>query len=92
MPISATDRPRELRIRSQRHDSDEVRVAVQDSRIGLDLQRELAGAQITMPIIFTTGHGDIPMTVQAMKAGAVEFLTKLFRDPDLLDAIAPAIA
>ena len=46
---------------------------------GLDLQRELAAAQITMPIIFITGHGDIPMTVQAMKAGAVEFLTKPFR-------------
>jgi FixJ family two-component response regulator len=59
---------------------------------GLDLQRELATAQITMPIIFITGHGDIPMTVQAMKAGAVEFLTKPFRDQDLLDAIAQAIA
>ena len=59
---------------------------------GLDLQRELAAAQITMPIIFITGHGDIPMTVQAMKAGAVEFLTKPFRDQDLLDAIAQAIA
>ena len=58
---------------------------------GLDLQRELAGAQITMPIIFITGHGDIPMTVQAMKAGAVEFLTKPFRDQELLDAIAQAI-
>jgi FixJ family two-component response regulator len=58
---------------------------------GLDLQRELAAAQITMPIIFITGHGDIPMTVQAMKAGAVEFLTKPFRDQDLLDAIAQAI-
>jgi FixJ family two-component response regulator len=58
---------------------------------GLDLQRELATAQITMPIIFITGHGDIPMTVQAMKAGAVEFLTKPFRDQDLLDAIAHAI-
>jgi FixJ family two-component response regulator len=58
---------------------------------GLDLQRELAAAQITMPIIFITGHGDIPMTVQAMKAGAVEFLTKPFRDQDLLDAIVQAI-
>jgi FixJ family two-component response regulator len=58
---------------------------------GLDLQRELAAAQITMPIIFITGHGDIPMTVQAMKAGAVEFLTKPFRDQELLDAIAQAI-
>ena len=59
---------------------------------GLDLQRELAAAQIAMPIIFITGHGDIPMTVQAMKAGAVEFLTKPFRDQDLLDAIAHAMA
>ena len=58
---------------------------------GLDLQRELAAAQITLPIIFITGHGDIPMTVQAMKAGAVEFLTKPFRDQDLLDAIQQAI-
>src|ERR671918_321016 len=58
---------------------------------GLDLQRELAAAQITMPIIFITGHGDIPMTVQAMKAGAVEFLTKPFRDQDLLDAIHQAL-
>jgi FixJ family two-component response regulator len=57
----------------------------------LDLQRELAAAEMTMPIIFITGHGDIPMTVQAMKAGAVEFLTKPFRDQDLLDAIAQAI-
>ena len=59
---------------------------------GLDLQRELAAAEMTMPIIFITGHGDIPMTVQAMKAGAVEFLTKPFRDQDLLDAIGQAIA
>ena len=58
---------------------------------GLDLQHELAAAQITIPIIFITGHGDIPMTVRAMKAGAVEFLTKPFRDQDLLDAIQQAI-
>src|SRR5439155_10780595 len=58
---------------------------------GLDLQRELAAAQITMPIIFITGHGDIPMTVRAMKAGAVEFLTKPFRDQDLLDAMQQAL-
>src|ERR671923_2750522 len=58
---------------------------------GLDLQRELAAAQITLPIIFLTGHGDIPMTVQAMEAGAVEFLTKPFRDQELLDAIQQAI-
>jgi FixJ family two-component response regulator len=58
---------------------------------GLDLQRELSEAEIHLPIIFITGHGDIPMTVQAMKAGAVEFLTKPFRDQDLLDAISLAI-
>jgi len=58
---------------------------------GLDLQRELAAAQIDLPIIFITGYGDIPMTVQAMKAGAVEFLTKPFRDQDLLDAIRQAL-
>jgi FixJ family two-component response regulator len=54
---------------------------------GLDLQRELAAANRDLPIIFITGHGDIPMTVQAMKGGAIEFLTKPFRDQDLLDAI-----
>jgi FixJ family two-component response regulator len=54
---------------------------------GLDFQRELAEAGIHIPIIFITAHGDIPMTVRAMKAGAVEFLTKPFRDQDLLDAI-----
>ena len=58
---------------------------------GLELQRELAAAQLDLPIIFITGHGDIPMTVQAMKAGAVEFLTKPFRDQDLLDAITQAL-
>ena len=58
---------------------------------GLDLQRELADAHIRIPIIFITGHGDIPMSVRAMKAGAVEFLTKPFRDQDLLDAISQAI-
>jgi FixJ family two-component response regulator len=58
---------------------------------GLDLQRELIHADIHIPIIFITGHGDIPMTVRAMKAGAVEFLTKPFRDQDLLDAIQQAI-
>jgi CheY-like chemotaxis protein len=58
---------------------------------GLDLQRELAEANIQTPIIFITGHGDIPMTVRAMKAGAVEFLTKPFRDQDLLDAIHQAL-
>src|ERR1700690_815470 len=59
---------------------------------GLDLQRELAAAHRELPIIFITGHGDIPMTVQAMKAGAVEFLTKPFRDQDLLDAIQLGLA
>jgi FixJ family two-component response regulator len=54
---------------------------------GLDLQRELTAANRDLPIIFITGHGDIPMTVQAMKGGAIEFLTKPFRDQDLLDAI-----
>src|ERR1700690_4637368 len=54
---------------------------------GLDLQRELAAANRELPIIFITGHGDIPMSVQAMKGGAIEFLTKPFRDQDLLDGI-----
>jgi FixJ family two-component response regulator len=58
---------------------------------GLDFQRELADAGIRIPIIFITGHGDIPMTVKAMKSGAVEFLTKPFRDQDLLDAIQQAL-
>ena len=58
---------------------------------GLDFQRELADANIHIPIIFITAHGDIPMTVRAMKAGAVEFLTKPFRDQDLLDAVHVAL-
>jgi FixJ family two-component response regulator len=58
---------------------------------GLDLQRELADMNATLPIIFLTGHGDIPMSVRAMKAGAIEFLTKPFREQDLLDAIRQAI-
>ena len=58
---------------------------------GLDLQRTLQESSIQLPIIFITGHGDIPMTVRAMKAGAVEFLTKPFRDQELLDAIQQAI-
>ena len=61
-------------------------------RSGLDFQRELAAANIRLPIIFITGHGDIPMSVQAMKRGAIEFLTKPFRDQDLLDAIQVGIA
>ena len=59
---------------------------------GLDLQRELAAANRELPIIFITGHGDIPMSVQAMKSGAIEFLTKPFRDQDLLDAIQLGLA
>jgi FixJ family two-component response regulator len=58
---------------------------------GLDFQRQLADAGIRIPIIFITGHGDIPMTVRAIKSGAVEFLTKPFRDHDLLDAINQAL-
>jgi FixJ family two-component response regulator len=58
---------------------------------GLDFQADLAKAGIHIPIIFMTGHGDIPMTVRAMKAGAVDFLTKPFRDQDMLDAVAAAI-
>jgi len=58
---------------------------------GLDFQRELSAAGVRIPIIFITGHGDIPMTVRAMKSGAVEFLTKPFRDQDLLDAIHQAL-
>ena len=58
---------------------------------GLDLQQELAKGDVQIPIIFITGHGDIPMSVKAMKSGAVEFLTKPFRDQDLLDAIHQAL-
>ena len=58
---------------------------------GLDLQRELAARGLRIPIVFITGHGDIPMSVRAMKAGAVEFLSKPFRDQDLLDAIRAAL-
>ncbi|MBR0898285.1 response regulator transcription factor [Bradyrhizobium tropiciagri] len=58
---------------------------------GLDFQAELAKADIHIPIIFMTGHGDIPMTVRAMKAGAIDFLTKPFRDQDMLDAVTTAI-
>jgi RNA polymerase sigma factor (sigma-70 family) len=58
---------------------------------GLDFQRELAARKINIPIVFLTGHGDIPMSVRAMKAGAIEFLTKPFRDQDLLDAVGIAL-
>src|SRR5579862_8094985 len=60
-------------------------------RSGLDMQRDLATAKMQLPIIFITGYGDIPMSVRAMKAGAVEFLTKPFRDQDLLDAVGAAL-
>jgi FixJ family two-component response regulator len=59
---------------------------------GLELQRELAAANRLLPIVFITAHGDIPMTVQAMKGGAIEFLTKPFRDQELLDAIETGLA
>ena len=60
-------------------------------RSGLDMQRDLATSNVQLPIIFITGYGDVPMTVRAMKAGAVEFLTKPFRDQDLLDAVGTAL-
>jgi FixJ family two-component response regulator len=61
-------------------------------RSGLEFQRDLVTANVRLPVIFITGHGDIPMSVQAMKGGAVEFLTKPFRDQDLLDAVAIGLA
>src|SRR5271165_5087797 len=61
-------------------------------RSGLELQRDLAAANRQVPIIFITAHGDIPMTVQAMKGGAIEFLTKPFRDQELLDAVEAGLA
>jgi RNA polymerase sigma factor (sigma-70 family) len=74
---------------------DEPSCLVLDVRLrglsGLDFQRELAARNCHMPIIFITGHGDIPMSVRAMKAGAIEFLTKPFRDQDLLDAVRIAL-
>lgn len=73
------------------HHLDEPGCLVLDVRLpgqsGLDLQRDLIAAKLQLPIIFITGHGDIPMSVQAMKGGAIEFLTKPFREQDLLDAI-----
>jgi FixJ family two-component response regulator len=59
---------------------------------GLDFQEQLAGAGVRMPVVLMTGHGDIPMSVRAMKAGAVDFLTKPFRDQDMLDAVGAALA
>ncbi len=80
-------------LRSQRPDAPACLVL--DVRLpglsGLDLQRDLAQLGASIPIVFMTGHGDIPMSVQAMKAGAVEFLTKPFRDQQLLDAVQQAI-
>jgi FixJ family two-component response regulator len=61
-------------------------------RSGLEFQRDLAEANVQLPIIFITGHGDIPMSVKAMKGGAIEFLTKPFRDQDLLDAVQIGLA
>ena len=61
-------------------------------RSGLDFQRDLVAASVKLPIVFMTGHGDIPMSVQAMKAGAIEFLTKPFRDQDFLDAVNVGLA
>jgi len=79
----------------QRKRSDAPSCLVLDVRLpglsGLDFQRELAARNISIPIVFLTGHGDIPMSVRAMKAGAVEFLTKPFRDQDLLDAVRIAL-
>ena len=79
----------------ERTPPDTVSCFVLDVRLrglsGLDFQRELAARNIRIPIVFITGHGDIPMSVRAMKAGAVEFLTKPFRDQDLLDAIHLAL-
>jgi FixJ family two-component response regulator len=78
-----------------RRPADEPGCLILDVRLpgssGLDFQNELIKAGVVTPIIFLTGYGDIPMTVKAMKAGAVEFLTKPFRDQDLLDAIAKAL-
>src|SRR6266446_6071171 len=83
-------------VRSAGRPSDGPTCLVLDIRLpgqsGLDFQRELAAANREIPIIFVTGHGDIPMSVQAMKRGAIEFLTKPYRDQDLLDAIEVGLA
>ena len=75
--------------------ADEVSCLVLDVRLpglsGLDIQEALVAAQISIPVVFITGHGDIPMTVRAMKAGAIEFLTKPLREQDLLDAVRAAL-
>ena len=79
----------------QRKPTDAPSCLVLDVRLrglsGLDFQRELAARNIRIPIVFVTGHGDIPMSVRAMKAGAIEFLTKPYRDQDLLDAVRIAL-
>jgi RNA polymerase sigma factor (sigma-70 family) len=79
----------------EEHRDDVARCLVLDVRLpgpsGLDFQAQLARDKIDIPIIFITGHGDIPMTVRAMKGGAVEFLTKPFREQDLLDAVEAAL-
>jgi len=79
----------------QRKPSDAPSCLVLDVRLrglsGLDFQHELAARNIRIPIVFVTGHGDIPMSVRAMKAGAIEFLTKPYRDQDLLDAVRVAL-
>jgi RNA polymerase sigma factor (sigma-70 family) len=79
----------------QRKSPDAPSCLVLDVRLrglsGLDFQRELAARNIRIPIVFVTGHGDIPMSVRAMKAGAIEFLTKPYRDQDLLDAVRIAL-
>ena len=92
LTVEAFTTAREFRSRRR---SDAPSCLVLDVRLpgvsGLDLQRELTEAGEQIPIIFITGHGDIPMSVRAMKAGAVEFLSKPFRDQDLLDAIRQAL-
>src|SRR5882672_10132025 len=79
----------------QRKTPDSASCLVLDIRLpgvgGLDFQHQLLKANIRIPIIFVTGHGDVPMSVRAMKAGAVDFLAKPFRDQDMLDAVATAI-
>jgi len=92
LPSESFESPREF-LRRPRPDGPSCLVL--DVRLrgvsGLDVQRDLADAGVRLPIIFITGHGDIPMSVKAMKSGAVEFLTKPFRDQDLLDAIRQAL-
>ena len=79
----------------QHYSMDQIACLVLDVRLpgvsGLDLQRELTQTSMPIPIIFLTGYGDVPMTVRALKAGAVEFLTKPFHDQDLLDAVQQAL-